>query len=302
MNNNNTVTKSIDLSKFDSHQKLALSSRRFIKFLSTSGQERAEACGSYLVFTRWRHMTTSEILHSLSNANFCKHRLCVMCQWRQSVRVMAEILAKLDLIKKDYRAIFVTLTVRNPEIENLRETVQKMSKAWNRFIKMKEIQQMNFAWFRAIEFLGDHTKEGEAHPHYHVLMLVNKSYFKSRYYLSQFRIQELWRKALNDGNNGIANVKCVKATNLNFIEAINKAVLEVSKYSVKASSVEAMSDSDLAEFMSQIKGLRKYAFGGLLKELEPSHEDLSAYVKEAIERFHYQQSEGKYILSKIEKI
>ena len=36
-----------------------------------------------------------------------------------------------------------------------------------------------------MEILGDKTPKGQAHPHFHILLVVKESYFKSRDYLKK---------------------------------------------------------------------------------------------------------------------
>ena len=56
--------------------------------------------------------------------------------WRaRFFQIMPEIQEKYP----NYRWVFLTLTVKNCPIEDLRENLSHMSKAWNKFIKYSEL-------------------------------------------------------------------------------------------------------------------------------------------------------------------
>lgn len=66
-------------------------------------------------------------------------------------------------------------------------------------------------------------------PHFHVVIVVNKSYFKDvKYYIYHERWLELWQLSTGDRAITQVNVKKAKANNL-------KEVYELAKYSAKDS-------------------------------------------------------------------
>ena len=110
-----------------------------------------------------------------------------------------------------HRFVFLTLTVRNPKIEDLRETLQHMNKSWQRLIKRKKFISGVEGWS---ENNGSHTPQAEtqkqkdpiiycpktknthAHPHFHVILMVKPSYFSGKNYIKRQRWQELWADCL----------------------------------------------------------------------------------------------------------
>src|SRR5690554_6864936 len=70
-------------------------------------------------------------------AYYCKHRQCPICEWRRSQRTCAEMHQlfdhKPDLA--DGKWIYLTLTVRNCSTQNLRETLDRMTKAFQRLTR-----------------------------------------------------------------------------------------------------------------------------------------------------------------------
>ena len=69
----------------------------------------------------------------LHGANFCRNRLCPMCNWRRSLKMYSQVSQITDkiLTTRKSRFIFVTLTVKNPDAEHLTETLDLMNKGFS---------------------------------------------------------------------------------------------------------------------------------------------------------------------------
>lgn len=90
----------------------------------------------------------------LKQACFCRVRYCAMCQWRRSLLWKAMMYQTYDRIIQTHpthRFIFLTLTVKNPAITDLRATLQHMNKSWQRLIKRKEFMAGVDGWVRTTE-------------------------------------------------------------------------------------------------------------------------------------------------------
>ena len=71
----------------------------------------------------------------LKQAFFCRVRFCPVCQWRRSLLWRAVMFQKLEEIKTQYpthRWVFLTLTVRNCDLMDLRDTLKDMNASWKR--------------------------------------------------------------------------------------------------------------------------------------------------------------------------
>lgn len=155
--------------------------------------ERMDTCSRWL---RFEHVAdeSGEIKHKLQDARFCRVRHCPICQWRRSMMWNARCRATFPQILRDYpkaRFLFLTLTVRNCEIGELRSTLDQMNKAWQRMIKRKQFPAIG--WMRNVEITRG--KDGTAHPHFHALLMVEPGYFGNNY-LSQVKWIELWKSCL----------------------------------------------------------------------------------------------------------
>ena len=75
---------------------------------------------------------------NLKAAHVCNTRLCPFCEWRRTRawrKRLYEGLGALLEEKPKLRGVFLTLTVRNCQLEHLGDTLDQMNKAWQRFIK-----------------------------------------------------------------------------------------------------------------------------------------------------------------------
>ena len=239
----------------------------------------------------------------LHSARFCRCRLCPICQWRRSMMWRARFLKALPKICADYsrgRFLFLTLTVRNCPLENLRETIAWMNASWKKMTMRKNFPALG--WIKCIEVTR--SEDDMAHPHFHCLLMVNETYF-SRGYISQADWTKMWKECLKVDYNPIVNVKRVrnrKHKSKQTVDTVNDAtvnntdnrsvdnpiddiiagVLETIKYSVKPADLIGedhlfVSPQDwLAELTRQLHKTRSIALGGIFKEYlsEDEPEDL----------------------------
>lgn len=217
----------------------------------------------------------------LREARFCRVRHCLVCQWRRSLMWRARFFKALPEIQKAFptaRWIFVTLTVRNCEVTELRATLTKMNAAWKRLTERKVFPALGF--IRSVEVTRN-SENGTAHPHFHCLMLVPAGYFK-RGYISQANWATLWESCLKADYTPRVDVRAVKPKKTALNEkpdAVNKAmaqaVCETLKYSVKP--FDLLADPKwLDELTKQLQKTRAISIGGCLKEFfsEDEPEDL----------------------------
>lgn len=192
---------------------------------------RLRDCASWLEFER------GDDGMRLHNANFCRVRLCPICAWRRSLKTYAQVSSVVDAMQNRYSYVFMTLTCRNCTGNDLSDTITHLLKSLDRLAKRKCWQQAYKGFFRGLE-VTHNTLDDTYHPHLHLLLAVNKSYFSSRYYISQERLTELWQQALRADYTPITDVRRIYGTGA-------KAIAEVAKYSTKASDIICIDDWDL---------------------------------------------------------
>ncbi len=169
----------------------------------------------------------------LAKANFCKVRLCPMCSWRRSLKIFGQVSKVMDYVEENYnyRYIFLTLTVKNCYAEDLRDTLDLMTKSFNKLSERKAFKQAVKGYFRSLEIT--YNKDDDSyHPHFHMILAVNKNYFTdNKVYLSQEKWTSLWKSCLKVDYTPIVDVRRIKEDDK---KGFGKAVAETAKYTVKA--------------------------------------------------------------------
>ena len=235
----------------------------------------------------------------LKNANFCRVRHCPVCQWRRSMLWKSNMYIAYEEIKEQYpkgRWLFLTLTVRNCEITDLRETLKHMNKSWDRLVKRKAFYSVVDGWIRTTEVTRPKQKKKKksdpdvicpvfgnthAHPHFHVMLFVKPSYFSTGY-MSQQKWSELWGDVLRVDYQPMVDIRKVKPNQKKGQteeDAIKSAVMETLKYSVKPDDMvgdgSKKANDWFYELTRQTFKLRFVASGGVLKNALKRDDDIT---------------------------
>ena len=231
--------------------------------------EIVDGCGTSLEFAKY-----ADDSFKLHRANFCRDRLCPMCAWRRSYKIFGQVSQIMNLIENDYAFIFLTLTVRSCDGEDLVQLIDKMNNAWRKFIKYKRIKQICKGFFKGLEITYN-AEWDSYHPHFHVIIAVPKGYFTNKDYIKHSEWLELWRKAMQDPKILILDVRRVRdknstASGAEFSKKLGSAVAEVAKYAVKSSDYlfvnDRLTDFCVYTFSESLKNRRLCAMGGCFLE------------------------------------
>lgn len=272
---------------WDVNRALADKVRDLYKGTVYSGlSERISACSGLLEFGWVTDSDTGEARLKLKACRFCRVRHCPVCQWRRSLMWVARFLKALPAIQADHpkaRYLFLTLTVKNCPLDQLRSTIGEMNRAWKRMTLRRSFPGIGFA--KSVEITRG--KDDSAHPHFHVLLMVSPSYFKSGKYLSQEKWTALWKESLRIQYNPIVNIKAIHSNpkkgqdmSMDNAQALSSAIVETFKYSVKPSDLiqsNPESNSDwLVQLTQELHKTRAIALGGVFKNYlsEDEPEDL----------------------------
>jgi plasmid rolling circle replication initiator protein Rep len=241
-------------SQFDRHQRYA---------------ERVEHCSKVLSFARDPPTTSGKQKLKLKNVFFCHVRHCPVCQWRRSLQWQAKVYRALPQLQRDYpdtRFLFMTLTIRNCPVNDLRYTLDLMRRAWVRLTQRRCWPARG--WVRAVEITRG--KDGSAHPHYHCLLMVAPAYFQGDY-LKQKEWAELWQQCLRINYRPVVDIRTVKLALVPDSHRVNPppknmwaAVAEILKYAVKPSDMVRDHDWFLT-LTDQLHYTKAVAIGGILK-------------------------------------
>lgn len=241
---------------------------------------RVENCAQVLGFAHDPLAPKNKKL-KLQSAWFCRVRFCPVCQWRRSLLWQAKVYRALPALLKDFpdtRFLFLTLTIRNCEVKDLRATLDRMRRAWVRLTQLRTFPSRG--WVRAVEITRS-QRDRSAHPHYHALLMVPPAYFRGDY-LKQAEWAELWRQCLRIDYKPVVDIRTIKL-DLGGAQRVNMppknmwaAVAEVLKYAVKPSDMVRDHDWFLT-LVDQLHNTKAVAIGGVLKHYikEREREDLT---------------------------
>ena len=234
----------------------------------------------------------------LRSARFCRVSRCPLCQWRRSLMWKAKAFKVLPKIVEAYpthRWLFITLTLKNVPIVELRDRLKAMNRGYQRMVQRK--LWPGIGWLRSTEVTKG--RDGYAHPHFHSLLLVPPSYFGVNY-VKKAEWVELWRDCMRLDYKPIMDVQAVKQD-----AKPMQLVPELIKYVTKESDLVASKEWFL-ELTRQLHKMRLIATGGVLKEflkeLEQEPEDLIGEGDNAVEEdlmslyFGWKRREQKYRL------
>jgi len=234
---------------------------------------RVKDCGTFLEFKNYGNEKR------LNRANFCKVRLCPMCGWRRSLKVFGQVSKVMDqaLQDREYRFLFLTLTCKNVEGDELGNSLDMLFKAFKRLMERKKVKTSIKGWFRALEVTHNLDKNSpnydSYHPHFHVILMVNRSYFNDpNYYISQTEWIALWKKSLGVDYDPNIDIRAFKSASK---EMTSKSIAEVATYTVKDNDLiiqdengevnEEMTDDAVFILDRALARRRLVAFGGELK-------------------------------------
>lgn len=238
----------------------------------------------------------------------CRSRHCQNCQrikafvWQEK---MKEIFPDLIANYPNHKYLFITFTVKNPKIKNLRLVLLCMTRAYAKMFQRKAFKKWFAGDIRATEITRGNSGSDEAHPHFHALICVHPTYFKGANYMSA----DVWGKAWGEclasefAKEGLeynaadypkgfprVDIRLAKSadrktdiTNKNIHEHGEQVINYVLKYSVKGSDLlrDGKADAWFWEFDKQVKGIRMIAAtGDIKKSLAKLERDQFDYSKE----------------------
>lgn len=249
---------------------------------------RAERVARCACWTEFQQLPEGGGLR-LHDASFCRVRLCPMCQWRRSLKLgyqARQVIAAANARKESrdgcgYGWMLLTLTVRNVPGDKLGSTLDHLHTALNKMQHCARWRGAVLGWMRATEVTRNYSKGsqwyGTYHPHLHMLLCVNRRYFKSAAYISKAEWAQLWQHYADTDYTPEVDVRAIRdkagalAQDAKGTASIAGAVAETSKYIAKPAAY--LSPEDTAGSLDAVRVLdlatesrRLTAWGGVLKD------------------------------------
>ena len=255
--------------------------------------ERINNCATFLQSVSNFDRNRSKIV----KANRCMNRFCPICMATKARKeaYMLLIILKFLSCAKGYEFIFLTLTVPNVAGDELVRELDEQYLALKRLIQRKEFKAISNGFIRKTEITYN-QKRNDFHPHIHMLIAVNKNYFKEKsLYVSQHKWQEIWKKCKKD--NSITQVNVKKANESSF--------KELAKYEAKDFDMLGYSQEVFDVFYKALKGRKTLTFNGCFQEAKKMYKegkldeykevDKTEYVDTFFHMFNYSKSKYDFI-------
>ena len=221
--------------------------------------ERIDDCSQLLAFGLVPNVDEGAYQLKLRTARFCRVRTCMVCSWRRSLMYKARAYKALPKVIADFpttRYLFVTLTLKNCQVGDLKKSIIHLNKSFGRMARLKHFPAIGY--LKTVEVTRG--KRGDAHPHLHILMMVQPSYFGVNY-VSKKEWCAWWKRAAKVDYTPIIDVKAIKAQNSPL-----GLLAEIVKYQTKPNDLIFADREWFLEYTRQIRSTKAFALGGVFKD------------------------------------
>lgn len=270
----------------------------FIEFMEDKNLklDRLKECGNFIKFQSSEDKTK----FILAGGNFCNNRFCPFCSWLKAKRTAFELLELIKVVEYTEKLafIFITLTVPNVSREKLREEIECFNKSFKRLFETKEFKAFNKGFIRKLEITYNEERN-DYHPHFHLVVTVNKSYFTSRDYMSKRRLLELWQRATRNPNITQVDIKPCRMDTI-------KQVMELATYSAKQGDLYS-SKEVFDGFYEGLFRKKLLVYNGIFKEykkkidigeVDPTQViELNQLLEETTKEFYLQWEKDNYLIA-----
>lgn len=250
--------------------------------------ERIDSCGQNLLFAA----NEEKSKHRLYKGYFCGNRWCPYCGWRKARRDAVKLSVLMTAIKDIYRYefLFVTLTTPNVPAEKLESEIRHFNQSFLKMMKRKKFRGWGEkrsgeaykgfvkGYMKKVEVTYNRDRD-DFNPHLHVLIAVNKSYFKKNY-LSKAEWLDVWRDVTGQPEITQVDVKRVKT------DEKDNAVQEMAKYAAKDSEY-LLNQEVFDTFFASLKHKRTVNYAGIFKDFAKRYEEDELDEYKILDNEHY---------------
>lgn len=231
--------------------------------LSEGGRELFKDCSTFNQFISTSDKEKSKLIAS----NSCKNRFCPICAWRKACKDAIKIATMMEAIKLDENKEFLFLTLTTPNIKGgaVKSEIDRFNKAFNKLFKRRNVSRSIRGYIRKLEMTYNKERD-DYNPHFHVLLCVDKNYFKRKeLYIKQKEWLSMWRE--------VTDLPEITQVHIQKVELIREgnAVGEIAKYSAKDYEM-ATSQEVFDVFYSALKGRQLVVYGGMFKDYALKYE------------------------------
>jgi plasmid rolling circle replication initiator protein Rep len=240
--------------------------------------ERVKDCNTFLFMVADKTMEKTK----LHRSNNCEHRFCPVCTWKKARKNALKISILMQYLKQEENKefLFLTLTAPNVKADELNDEIKHYNKSFQRLMQRKEVKAVVKGYVRKLEVTYNKDRD-DYHPHFHVILAVNKSYFTdTKQYIKRDRWLELWQKSTKNSLITQVDVRRVKHSEN------KKEVSEIAKYSAKDSDY-LQDETVFNTFFKSLSGKRLIVYSGLFKDASKLYENKKLEHYKEIDPTHY---------------
>lgn len=256
-----------------------------MKHVTVNTMNRFDTCSSWMLYKTNAAMS----VRGLHKSNRCGNRFCPIDTWGTAKKDAIKLSIILEAIRdrEGKEFLFLTLTAPNCTGEELRSEIDRFNKAVNKLFKRRNVAKIAKGYARKLEVTTDQEKYvteelykrkkayydrrslnvgdpnptyNTYHPHLHILVAVDKSYFTgNRDAISKAEWLSMWKECMED--DSITQVDAKKVS----VNSKSNAVLEIAKYSAKGSDLYH-SETVFDTFYTALKKRQLLVYGGMMKD------------------------------------
>lgn len=221
---------------------------------------RISSCAS-LISYEWTPPKNGGRWHRrLVSTRLCRVRTCPICRWRRSMKLQADTLNTVRRLTEDHlRPVLLTVTVKNPPLNELRDSLKTITTAWSKLTRRVSWRGV-VGWVRSIEVTPG-TIPGHAHPHLHALLLVDETWTPEQMEKTFWSAE--WRDVAGLNYEPQVDIRPITS---------DGGVIECLKYAVKPGE-GSLNPDWLPAVALAIDRVRMFATGGLISVKEPVSEE-----------------------------
>lgn len=216
---------------------------------SQEKEQRIFDCGTYIEFDE---------LGDIVGANFCKDKLCPICQWRKSRKVFGEIM-RIQKEIENYTDNFAMLTLTLKNTDELSSGISHILSAFYNFSNDRTFKKKTLGYIRTLEITYN-QKTAQWHPHLHIIVALTENYFEDM--ITTEKWARIWQRASRIEYEPIVDIRAIgKSSTLR-----EKAVAEVAKYAVKPFQTDGNEKETLIAYKGLYSGTKKRrlrSYGGV---------------------------------------
>lgn len=206
-----------------------------------------------------KYMALDPVTGQVLKANFCKQRLCPVCNYIASCIYWHKIKKATEWIKENNRGVqfvFMTVTVRNCPGEELTKTIDNVLAGFRRLTNRRTWKESTLGMLRGLEITYK-VEDDTFHPHIHMLVAVPDGYFskKNDKYIDIEKLRAWWEES--------ARLDYFAQVDIRRVTSEDNAIAEVAKYAVKMAEILKADSNETMERATMI--IHQCIYGRRLK-------------------------------------